>query len=181
MPVLFRRIESECTADAKLTVAGRYEIPSNLSDDAKHLIKRMLTVDPLKRASIAEIRASPFFQVNLPQYLQPLPEVESYPVLPMDDLTTLLMINEGQTDPKKVAAAKGLIFTEDLGIIDPEIVAELVGKISSYSERSVWEALQKPEENQTKIAYQLVRDHKRILKGSEWTTPKVADGRYWRC
>jgi carbon catabolite-derepressing protein kinase len=154
-------------------VAGRYEVPAHLSEGAKHLIKRMLTVDPVKRATIAEIRAMPWFQVDLPQYLQPLPEVDSYPVLPMDDLTTLLMINEGQTDPRKVAAAKGLVFTEDLGIIDPEIVAELVEKISSYSERSVWEALQKPEENQIKIAYQLVRDHKRILKGSEWIVPKV--------
>jgi carbon catabolite-derepressing protein kinase len=91
----------------------------------------------------------------------------------MDDLTTLLMINQGQTDPKRVAEAKGLIFTEDLGILDPEIVAELVTKMSSYSEKSVWEALQMPlqteGENQIKIAYQLVRDHKRILKGSEST------------
>jgi carbon catabolite-derepressing protein kinase len=148
-------------------------MPSTLSDGAKHLIRRMLTVDPVKRATIAEIRAMPFFQVDLPQYLQPLPEVDSYPVLPMDDLTTLLMINQGQTDPKRVAEAKGLIFTEDLGILDPEIVAELVTKISSYSEKSVWEALQMPlqteGENQIKIAYQLVRDHKRILKGSEST------------
>lgn len=85
----------------------------------------------------------------------------------MDDLTTLLMINEGQTDPKKVAADKGLVFTEDLGIIDPDIVAELVEKISAYTPKSVWEALQMEGENQTKIAYQLVRDHKRILRGSE--------------
>jgi len=85
----------------------------------------------------------------------------------MDDLTTLLMINEGQTDPKKVAAAKGLVFVEDLGIIDPEIVAELVEKLTSYSSRSVWEELQKEGDNAVKIAYQLVRDHKRILKGSE--------------
>jgi carbon catabolite-derepressing protein kinase len=127
----------------------------------------MLTVDPVKRATIAEIRAMPWFQVDLPQYLQPLPEIDSYPVLPMDDLTTLLMINEGQTDPKKVAAAKGLVFVEDLGIIDPEIVAELVDKLTSYSSRSVWEELQKEGDNAVKIAYQLVRDHKRILKGSE--------------
>jgi carbon catabolite-derepressing protein kinase len=131
------------------------------------MIKRMLTVDPVKRATIAEIRGMPFFQVDLPQYLQPLPEVDSYPVLPMDDLTTLLMINEGQTDPKKVAAAKGMVFTEDLGIIDPEIVAELIGKLNSYSERQVWEELQKQGESPVKIAYQLVRDHKAILKRSE--------------
>jgi len=142
-------------------------MPSHLSDGAKHLIKRMLTVDPVKRATIAEIRAMPWFQLDLPQYLQPLPELDSYPVLPMDDLTTLLMISEGQTDPKKVAAAKGLVFTEELGILDPEIVAELVEKLTSYSERGVWEALKGTEDSPVKIAYQLVRDHKRILRGSE--------------
>jgi hypothetical protein len=108
----------------------------------------------------------------------------------MDDLTTLLMINEGQTDPKKVAADKGLIFTEDLGIIDPNIVAELVGKISSYTSNSVWEALQMEGENQIKIAYQLVRDHKRILRTSQhhflehWSCAnrqtKVWSHRQWR-
>jgi len=149
-------------------IGGVYHTPSHVPEGVRHLIKRMLTVDPVKRANIAEIRQHPWFQQDLPSYLQPLPEVDSYPVLPMDDLTTLLMINEGQTDPKKVAADKGLIFTEDLGIIDPNIVAELVGKISSYTSNSVWEALQMEGENQIKIAYQLVRDHKRILRTSQY-------------
>ena len=63
----------------------------------------MLHTDPLKRATIAEIRQMPFFQEKLPRYLQPLPEMDRYPTLPMDDLSTLLLINEGQADPKKVA------------------------------------------------------------------------------
>jgi len=128
----------------------------------------MLCVDPLKRATIAEIRSMPFFQENLPRYLQPLPEIERFPTLPMDDLSTLLLINEGQADPKKVAEAKGLVFTEDLGVVDPEIVKELLEKITTYSEATVWEALQKEGDNQVKVAYQLVRDHKRILKDCEF-------------
>jgi carbon catabolite-derepressing protein kinase len=139
-------------------------MPSHVSDGARYLLKRMLTVDPLKRATIDEIRNMPFFQENLPRYLQPLPEMERFPTMPMDDLSTILLINEGQADPRKVAESKGLVFSEDLGIIDPEIVQELLQKISTYTPEMVWDLLQKPGDNQVKVAYQLVRDHKRILK-----------------
>ena len=156
IPSLFKKIES-----------GIFSTPSHVSEGARHLLKRMLCVDPLKRATIAEIRSMPFFQKDLPRYLQPLPEIERYPTLPMDDLSTLLMINEGQADPKKVAEAKGLVWTEDLGIVDPEIVAELLSKITTYTEAMVWQELQKSGDNQVKVAYQLVRDHKRILADCE--------------
>ncbi|WWC87330.1 uncharacterized protein L201_002219 [Kwoniella dendrophila CBS 6074] len=155
IPTLFKKIEN-----------GVFHIPSHVSEPARHLLKRMLEVDPLKRATIMEIRQMPYFQENLPRYLEPLPEMERYPALPMDDMTTLLMINEGQADPKKVAEAKGLVFTEDLGIIDPDIVEELLEKISTYTEPMVWDALQRDGDNQVKVAYQLVRDHRRILKDS---------------
>lgn len=175
IPTLFKKIESACfplvlSAAPKLTVMhkdGVFHIPSHVSEPARHLLKRMLEVDPLKRCTIAEIRQMPFFQENLPRYLQPLPELadmERYPSLTMDDMTTLLLINEGQADPKKVAEDKGLVFTEDLGVIDPDIVEELLEKITTYSEGMVWEALKMPGDNQVKVAYQLVRDHRRILK-----------------
>jgi carbon catabolite-derepressing protein kinase len=85
----------------------------------------------------------------------------------MDDLHTLLLINEGQADPRKVAEAKGMLYTDDLGIIDPEIVGELLERISTYKEEMVWDLLQREGDNQVKVAYQLVRDHKRILKDCE--------------
>jgi carbon catabolite-derepressing protein kinase len=149
---------------------GAFHIPSHVSEGARHLLKRMLHTDPLKRATIAEIRQMPFFQEKLPRYLQPLPEMDRYPTLPMDDLSTLLLINEGQADPKKVAEEKGLVWTEDLGVVDPDIVAELLDKISTYSEDMVWHALQQSGDNQVKVAYQLVRDHRRIIKDCEWRT-----------
>ncbi|WWD21907.1 hypothetical protein CI109_106395 [Kwoniella shandongensis] len=157
IPTLFKKIEN-----------GVFHIPSHVSEPARHLLKRMLEVDPLKRATIAEIRQMPFFQENLPRYLQPLPEMERYPALPMDDMTTLLLINEGQADPKKVAQDKGMLYTDDLGIIDPDIVGELLEKITSYTEPMVWDALQRDGDNQVKVAYQLVRDHRRILKDSAY-------------
>jgi carbon catabolite-derepressing protein kinase len=154
-------------------LGGQFHIPSHVSEGARHLLKRMLHVDPLKRATISEIRTMPFFQENLPRYLQPLPEVDQYPTLPMDDLSTLLLINEGQADPRKVAEAKGLVFVEDLGVIDPEIVEELLDRISTYTPEMVWGLLQKDGDNQVKVAYQLVRDHKRIVKDCEYRLQRL--------
>ncbi|KAL1408496.1 Protein kinase [Vanrija albida] len=158
IPSLFKKIES-----------GIYSMPSHVSKEAQHVLRRMLVVDPVKRATINEIRQMPFFLENLPNYLQPLPATpmtERYPTLPMGDLSTLLLINEGQADPKKIAEAKGLTWTEDLGIIDPDIVEELLQKISTYTPEMVKDALQKPGDNQVKVAYQLVRDHKQIVRDS---------------
>ena len=151
----------------KLNTGGQFHIPNHVSDEARHLLKRMLTVDPLKRATIFEIRNMPFFQHNLPRYLNPLPELDRWPTLPMDDMQTLLLINEGEADPKRVAEDKGLTFSEDLGIIDQEIVAGLLEKITAFSEKEVWAALVQDGDNQVKVAYQLVRDHRRILKDCE--------------
>ena len=135
----------------------------------------MLTVDPVKRATIAEIREMPYFQQNLPRYLQPLPDIDRYPRLAMDDLSTILLINEGQVDPKKLAEEKGMVWTEDLGVISEEIVKELLEKISAYNEAEVWRELQTPGDNQVKVAYQLVRDHKRILQDCRPSVRNCAD------
>lgn len=155
---------------------GNFHIPSHVSDGARHLLKRMLHTDPVRRATIAEIRAMPFFQEKLPRYLQPLPEMDRYPTLPVDDLSTLLLINEGQADPRKVAESKGMVFSDDLGVIDPDIVDELLEKITSYSPQLVWDALQAKGDNQVKVAYQLVRDHRRIIKDCECSTAMTGAG-----
>lgn len=154
IPSLFKKIES-----------GIYHMPSHISKEAQHVLRRMLVVDPVKRATIAEIRNMPFFLENLPAYLQPLPPtpmIERYPTIPMDDLNSVLLMNESGGDPKSLAAEKGYIFTEDLGVIDPGIVRDLLAKITTYTEPMVWEELQKPGDNQVKVAYQLVRDHRRV-------------------
>jgi len=59
VPKLFQKIRE-----------GVFTIPDHLSPDAKDLIKQMLVVDPLKRITISEIRNHPWFQKNLPEYLQ---------------------------------------------------------------------------------------------------------------
>mmetsp|Transcript_9707 Transcript_9707/g.18514 ORF Transcript_9707/g.18514 Transcript_9707/m.18514 type:complete len:514 (+) Transcript_9707:61-1602(+) len=48
---------------------GVYSIPSYVSPHARDLVTKMLLVEPVKRITIAEIRAHPWFQENLPPYL----------------------------------------------------------------------------------------------------------------
>lgn len=64
---------------------GIFALPSFLSRDAKELLARMMTVDPLKRITIPEIRESKWFQKDLPEYLQPLPEFLDQKSLQVDE------------------------------------------------------------------------------------------------
>ncbi|DAZ93149.1 TPA: hypothetical protein N0F65_006348 [Lagenidium giganteum] len=64
IPNLFKKIRG-----------GMYSLPSHLSELARDLIPRMLVVDPMKRITIPEIRQHPWFQCDLPPYLQHPPEV----------------------------------------------------------------------------------------------------------
>lgn len=61
VPYLFKKIKG-----------GIFSIPSHLSDGAKDILMAMLRVDPLERITIAGIRAHPWFDNNLPEYLFPL-------------------------------------------------------------------------------------------------------------
>ena len=58
IPNLFKKIKG-----------GIYTLPSHLSPSSRDLIARTLLVDPLKRITIPEIRAHPWFVLHLPRYL----------------------------------------------------------------------------------------------------------------
>jgi len=64
IPSLFKKIR-EC----------RYTFPDHVSTGARELIQKILVVDPLKRATIADIRNDPWFQQDLPEYLQMPPTI----------------------------------------------------------------------------------------------------------
>lgn len=64
IPNLFKKIKS-----------GMYSLPSHLSQLSRDLVLRMLVVDPMKRATIQEVRAHPWFQHKLPAYLALPPEM----------------------------------------------------------------------------------------------------------
>ncbi|KAK9462163.1 kinase-like domain-containing protein [Lipomyces oligophaga] len=61
IPTLFKKING-----------GVYTLPAYLSPGAKHLLQRMLVVNPMNRITVREIMQDKWFQVNLPGYLLPL-------------------------------------------------------------------------------------------------------------
>lgn len=58
---------------SQIPTGGIYTLPSFLSAGPRQLISSMLVVDPVKRATIAEIRNLEWFNIGLPEYLQPVP------------------------------------------------------------------------------------------------------------
>lgn len=167
IPKLFQKINS-----------GTYHLPAHLSEDARALLKSMLVVDPVKRITTTGIRQSAWFQKDLPQYLQPLPQTPGLELPPGDEVNH----NQGQmgsgqvpnpveTDSAEEAilskAEPGSVYVQDLGIVEPRIVDELCEKMAGFDRSSIWDALKKEGDNQIKVAYQLVRDHKRMLQDSE--------------
>ena len=173
-----------------LPAGGIYHLPAYLSPDAKYLLSQMLIVDPVKRITISEIRQLPWFQMNLPRYLSPHPSTPSNEHgPPIGDLATLIANDSNDSnsnlvdangvrrgsqdsstegmDPEKEAAKRGWVYTYDLGVIDEKIVEELVGKMQGWKREDIWEALKREGDNQIKVAFQLVRDHRRMLKGGE--------------
>ncbi|CED85333.1 pkinase-domain-containing protein [Phaffia rhodozyma] len=175
IPTLFKKING-----------GIFHLPSYLSVEAKHLLSQMLIVDPMKRITISEIRQLPWFQINLPRYLQYLPPTPSHE-LSQDEanrpligaLTSLIREDPVRSrrgsesseipcliDPAQEADKRGLVYTYDLGIIDPKTVEALKEKMTGWEMEDLWEALKRPGDNQIKIAFQLVRDHQRLLKGA---------------
>ncbi|KAI8591209.1 5'-AMP-activated protein kinase catalytic subunit alpha-2 [Geranomyces variabilis] len=120
IPALFKKING-----------GIFTLPSFLSAPVKQLLQAMLIVDPLKRATIAQIRQLEWFQKGLPDYLQPLPDIV------------------GRAPESEV---------------DDSIAAEIAKKMG-YPKETVLVALQETDNNQIKVAYELVLDHRRILAG----------------
>ncbi|KAF9970578.1 Protein kinase [Actinomortierella ambigua] len=127
IPLLFKKING-----------GIYTLPSFLSPETKYLLTSMLVVDPLKRITIAEIRQNPWFNVNLPEYLKPLPQGTS------DDLFCNLQ---------------------------EDIIQELVKKMN-FSRETIIQALQERQNNQIKVAYQLVVDHKLMIENAAQMSPQ---------
>lgn len=60
IPTLFKKING-----------GVYSLPQYLSPGAKHLLQRMLVVNPMNRITVREIMQDKWFNVNLPAYLLP--------------------------------------------------------------------------------------------------------------
>jgi carbon catabolite-derepressing protein kinase len=125
---------------------GTYSIPQWMPSGAANLIKKMLVVNPVQRATIDDIREDPWFLVDLPPYLAP----------PVEEF-----FNTG-VDPNKA------IQKSDLAPNAPEKVqqrlhneiTEKISKTMGYGKGDVEEALQAEEPSAIKDAYMIVRENK---------------------
>ena len=136
---------------------GTYHIPSYLPSDARSLITGMLIVDPVKRITVPEIIQHPFFQVDLPRYLQPLPPP------PGPVLGTLSAL---------VTPGKALDFEmiDGVGRIEDDVVEELALRMEGVEKEDVWACLRREDGvpgNAVKVAYMLLRDKRRLGRDCE--------------
>lgn len=152
-------------------LGGIYSLPSYLSNETKHLLSSMLVVDPVKRITVAEIRQLPWFQQDLPHYLQPLPPTPAAEPLGFDFRQSK---TSGEGEQRDIG--EGDDEQQDIGAIDDEIMAELADKMAGFSVDELKQRLMEKEENQVKVAYHLVRDHKRMLQTSHLDQSKELEG-----
>ncbi|KAL2175822.1 kinase-like domain-containing protein [Thermothelomyces heterothallicus CBS 202.75] len=125
---------------------GSYMVPTWMSPGAANLIKKMLVVNPVQRATIEDIRQDPWFLKDLPAYLQP----------PVEEF-----LNTG-VDPNKA------IKVSDIAPHAPpqeqeklhNEVTEKISKTMGYGKRDVEEALEADEPSAIKDAYMIVRENK---------------------
>ncbi|KAK3309159.1 kinase-like domain-containing protein [Chaetomium strumarium] len=125
---------------------GSYMVPTWMSPGAANLIKKMLVVNPVQRATIEEIRQDPWFLKDLPTYLHP----------PVEEF-----LNTG-VDPNKA------IKVSDIAPHAPpqeqeklhNEVTEKISKTMGYGKRDVEEALEADEPSAIKDAYMIVRENK---------------------
>ncbi|KAG5985557.1 Protein kinase [Claviceps pusilla] len=142
---------------------GTYSIPQWMPSGAANLIKRMLVVNPVQRATIEEIRQDPWFLTDLPAYLQP----------PVEEF-----LNTG-VDPNKAIEKRDIAPNASVQIQERlhNEVTEKISKTMGYGKTDVEEALQSEEPSAIKDAYMIVRENKimAVTQGQEVIAPDVED------
>ncbi|KAL6052206.1 non-specific serine/threonine protein kinase [Balamuthia mandrillaris] len=142
IPNLFKKIRT-----------GSYTVPSHVSPACKNLIDSMLVVDSLQRATIEEVRQHPWFNVNLPSYLQYIPEKVDMHIDKIDEAVLQELLEKFGVS-KEVALAA---LTEDGECSSPINRRDIaMSPRASSSSTSV--------SKQLKVAYHLIYDAKQIYK-----------------
>ncbi|KAF2007642.1 Pkinase-domain-containing protein [Amniculicola lignicola CBS 123094] len=151
IPTLFKKI-----------AAGNYSIPSYLSPGAVSLIKKMLTVNPVYRITVNEIRQDPWFTKDLPAYLEP----------PREEF-----VDTG-IDPNKAIDPKSLDPSQPTAVVQKlhETVVGKLGKTMGYAKHDVVEALARDEPSAIKDAYLIVRENQMMKENPLLTQENTLQG-----
>lgn len=124
---------------------GQYVVPSYMSPGAASLIKKMLAVNPVYRATIEDIRKDPWFMVDLPAYLKP----------PVEEFLDTGVDPGKAINPRSIAPGASRAVQEKLH----NAVTEKLGKKMGYGKQDVQEALEADEPSAIKDAYLIVREN----------------------
>lgn len=134
---------------------GFYVVPQYISPGAASLIKRMLDTNPLKRISIDEIRADPWFKQDMPAYLQP--PVEEFVDTGVDPSKA---INHKDIAPNAPPAVQIKLHQQ---------VTQKISQTMGYGIKDVQDALEANEANAIKDAYLIVKENKLMEQNRKFT------------
>lgn len=148
IPALFKKIAQ-----------GNYHVPQYLSSGAVRLIRKMLQVSPVNRITVQEIRQDPWFNKNLPEYLQ----------IPADEFMDTGVDVTKAIDPQTLAASQPAAVVEKLH----ESVVGKLGKTMGYGREDVQHALAIDEPNAIKDAYLIVRENQ-IMRDTRKLTSQMS-------
>ncbi|QSZ33061.1 hypothetical protein DSL72_002646 [Monilinia vaccinii-corymbosi] len=137
---------------------GQYNVPNYMGREAAALIKKMLAVNPVHRATIGEIRDDTWFTTNLPAYLQP--PVEEFIDTGVDPAKAI--------NPRAIAPHASPAIQEKLHVQ----VTEKISKTMGYGIKDVQEALAAEEPSAIKDAYLIVRENKLMQANPNLTDEK---------
>jgi len=180
IPNLFKKIKG-----------GVYSLPSHLSPGARDLIPRMLLVDPLKRATLQEVRAHPWFALRLPRYLAVMHAAPSTAPFSGGAASAggggggggggagaaggggggggagpVAPATPGGGGPGAAAAAAAVP-------LDEEMVAEVVRL--GFAREELVSALRSREQTRAAVAYRLLVDNRRRLPSSGYLTAEMTE------
>ncbi|KAI1500790.1 protein kinase SNF1 [Biscogniauxia marginata] len=125
---------------------GVFTIPHWVKPDAASLIRKMLQVNPVQRATIEEIRQEPWFLKELPTYLAP----------PVEEFLNTGVDPNRAIRPSDIAPGASAKIQAKLH----DEVTEKISKTMGYGKRDVQEALEADEPSAIKDAYMIVRENK---------------------
>lgn len=124
VPTLFRKIKS-----------GIFPIPEHLNKSVVSLLCHMLQIDPMKRATIEDIKKHEWFQKDCPAYLFPSPVEQDSSVIDTDavyEVCEKFGVNEGEVhsallsgDPHDQLAIAYHLIIDNKRIADEAAKAEL--------------------------------------------------------
>lgn len=125
---------------------GVFTIPNWCPEDAQKLMRKMLVVNPMHRATIDDIRLDPWFMKDLPAYLAP--PVEEFLNTGVDPNKAIVFSDIAPHAPQRVQEK---LHNE---------VTEKISKTMGYGRKDVEEALGADEPSAIKDAYMIVRENK---------------------